>query len=71
MDTKDIIVATTEDLKLMEASGTSVFFRYSIKDGKSDKTDIMTPEAARSFLDTAEFLGVQFSRLHMLRAEYF
>lgn len=62
---------TLEDLKLMEASGTSVFFRFSIKEGKSDKTDIMTPEAARSFLDTAEYLGIQFNRLHMLRAEYF
>lgn len=71
MDTKDIIAATLEDLKLMEASDTSVFFRFSIKDGKSDKTEIMTPEAARSFLDTAEYLGIQFNRLHMLRAEYF
>lgn len=66
-----IVHETLEDLKLMEASGTDVFFRFSIQDGKSDKTDIMTPEAARAFLDTAEYLGVRFNRLLMLRAEHF
>lgn len=59
------------DLKLMEASGTSVFFRFSTADGKSNKTDIMTPEAAESFLDTAEFLSVEFTSIWLGRAEQF
>ena len=71
MDTKDIIEVTLEDLKLMEASETSVFFRFSIKDNKNNKTGIMTPEAARAFLDTAGYLEIQFSHLRMLRTEYF
>ena len=59
------------DLKLMEVSGTNVFFRFSTTDGKSDKTDVMTPAAAVSFLDTAEFLNVKFERIWMGRAEQF
>lgn len=65
------IVRILSDIDLMEASGDKVFFRYSTTAGKSDKTDIMSPEAARNFLDTADFLGVQFTRLTMSRAEYF
>lgn len=59
------------DIELMRASGTNVFFRFSTAAGKSDKTDIMTPDAASSFLDTAEFMGVEFTRIWMGRAEQF
>lgn len=59
------------DLDLMEASDTDVFFRFSTTKGKSDKTDVMPPDAARAFLDTAEFLNVEFTRIWMGRAEQF
>lgn len=60
-----------EDIALMEASGTDVFFRFATESGKHGKTDIMTPASARSFLDVAEFTGVVFTRIWMGRAEQF
>lgn len=59
------------DLKLMEASGTNVFFRYSLTNGKADKTDIMTPHAAAVFLNVAEEMGIEFQRIWMGRSEQF
>lgn len=64
------IAQVRKDLQLMKASQTSVFFRFSTST-QSDKTDIMSPEAAENFLNVAEDLGIEFTRLHMLRAEYF
>lgn len=59
------------DLKLMEASGTDVFFRFTLTTGKSGKTDIMTPAAAESFLDTVEMLGEEFAFIWLGRGEQF
>jgi len=59
------------DIERMRASGDNVFFRFATAAGKSDKTDIMTPDAASSFLDTAEFMGVKFTRIWLGRAEQF
>lgn len=60
-----------EDIRLMEASGTRVFFRYTTTDNRSGKTDTMEPVAARNFLDVAEGLGLTFTYLRMDRAENF
>lgn len=71
MNAKNLITAALEELKFMEASDTDVFFRFSVVGGKSDKTGIMSPASAKSFLETCNYLEVNFSFLQMLRAEYF
>lgn len=65
------IATILADIDLMEASGTNVFFRYDLTNGKAGKTDIMTPEAARSFIDTAQYMGVEFASIYMGREEQF
>lgn len=66
----ELITGTLADIDRMEASGDRVFFRFSTVEGKTGKTDIMSPAEARDFLDVADIMGVAFSRLFMGRAEH-